>query len=70
MRAVVDGTADSQPGDPSNGGQNINRNEALPYLYRVTGITAGSKVVKLQCEQQGVTNHVDSGRFTVWAFAE
>lgn len=70
VRAVVDGTADSNAGEVFNGGDSAARNEALPYFYYATGIPSGDRVVKMQSEKQGTNNYVAQGRLVALAFAE
>lgn len=68
VRGVVDGTADGAAALPFNGG--AQRNEGLPYIYRATGVTAGSRIVKLQCHGNGQTSYVERGRLIAAAFVE
>jgi homoserine dehydrogenase len=71
VRGMVNGAEDSQANLPFNGGSTTAaRNEALPYIYRATGITAGSRITKLQCIANGVTNYVERGRLIAAAFVE
>ena len=70
VRAVVNGVADSGTGNNFNGGDPANRYENLGYDYMTTGITAGARIVKMQCEQQGTDNHTKQGRLIAIAFAE
>lgn len=67
IRAVVDGTADAGS-PPFNGGEV--RNEALPYIYFATGITAGTRTVKLQFGNTSNTSSVYRGRLAALAFVE
>jgi hypothetical protein len=71
VRGMVDGTGDAAPNQVFNGGSSTAaRNEALGYIYRATGITAGSRIVKMQCQANGSTNYVERGRLIALAFAE
>lgn len=68
VRGVVDGTADSMT-QPYNGGATA-RNEALPYFYTATGITAGTRTMKMQCQADTSSNVVERGRLLALAFGE
>lgn len=68
VRAVVNGTADPNSSPPYNGG--AARNEALPYGYFATGIPAGTRTVKLQCEADTNPSYVERGVLIALAFAE
>jgi hypothetical protein len=71
VRGMVDGTGDAAANQVFNGGSTTAaRNEALGYIYRATGITAGSRVVKMQCQANGSTNYVERGRLIAAAFVE
>jgi len=71
VRGMVDGTGDAAANQVFNGGSTTAaRNEALGYIYRATGITAGSRVVKMQCQANGSTNYVERGRLIALAFVE
>lgn len=67
VRAMVNGVGDAGT-LPYNGGQA--RNEGLPYIYRATGVTAGSRVVKMQCQADTDANRVERGRLIAAAFVE
>ena len=69
IRGVVDGSADASLMS-SNGGDPANRNESLTYINYVTGVAAGSRVVKLQSEKQGTNNIVATGRLIALAWTE
>jgi len=70
VRANVNGVADPESSFPYNGTQV--RNESLPYIYYATGITAGTRTVKLQTQGDGGSNgvFVERGRLIALAFAE
>lgn len=68
VRGVVNGTADPAASFPFNGGEA--RNEALPYIYYATGVTAGTRTVKMQCQADTDPNVVERGRLTALAFVE
>ena len=68
IRSMVDGVADGSPSVMANG-YDV-RNEALPYLYYATGVTAGSRIVKLQCQADTDPNYVESGRLMALAYVE
>ena len=68
VRGVVNGTADPAATFPFNGGEA--RNEALPYIYYATGVTAGTRTVKMQCQADTDPNVVERGRLTALAFVE
>lgn len=68
IRASVNAVADSAPNPFFNGGEV--RNEALPYIYYATGVTAGNRTVKLQCQADTDPNIVDRGRLLAFAFVE
>ena len=74
VRSVVAGAADAgvYGGGNFNGGSTaLPRNEAFPYIYYATGITAAANVVKLQCQADTATNNiVTQGRLTAFAFVE
>lgn len=68
FRAVVNGVADGNPDYMLNYGYaSTIRREALFYIYLKTGVTAGSRIVKLQCAGSG---HLYDARMIVWAFGE
>jgi hypothetical protein len=67
-RAMVNGVADGSSTIPYNGGQA--RNEGWPYVYRATGVTAGSRIVKMQCQADSDPNVVERGRLVAAAFVE
>lgn len=70
IRAMVDGVADAAP-KGSNGSANPTRLEAQSYIYSVSGIAAGARIVKLQAQaDSGVNeaNYVASGRLIAIAF--
>lgn len=68
IRGVVNGVADGAALFPFNGGRL--RNEGLPYIYRATGVTSGSRIVKLQCYGDSETSVVERGRLIAAAFVE
>ena len=68
IRAVVNSVADAGPPLMGNGG--AVRNEALPYIYWVAGIAAGTRTVKLQAYGGATTAYVQTGRLMAFAFAE
>ena len=68
VRGVVNGTADPAASFPFNGGEA--RNEALPYIYYATGVTAGTRTVKMQCQADTDPNVEERGRLTALAFVE
>lgn len=68
VRANVNGTGDPAGSFPFNGG--AARNEAVPYIYYATGIPAGTRTVKLQCQADVNPNVVERGRLIALAFAE
>lgn len=69
VRAVVDGTADPAAIHIFNGAEV--RNEALPYIYQVTGIPAGTRNVRMQFSGDASgTAFVERGRLIAIAFAE
>ena len=68
IRSMVDGVADGSPTVMANS-YDV-RNEALPYLYYATGVTAGSRIVKLQCQADTDPNYVESGRLMALAYVE
>lgn len=70
VRAVVNGAADPATNLPFNGGASIARNENLSYEYYAINVPAGTRTVKLQCEQQGTNNVVERGRLIALAFTE
>lgn len=71
VRGMVDGTGDAAANQVFNGGSTTAaRNEALGYIYQATGIPAGSRIVKMQCQANGTTNYVERGRLIALAFAE
>lgn len=71
-RSMVNGVADPAAVFPFNGkvATVAARNEALGYIYKVGGITAGSRVVKLQCAADTNPNYVERGRLMAAAFVE
>lgn len=71
VRAVVNGTADPETNHNFNGGEF--RNEALPYIYQVTGVPAGTRNVRMQFSgtfDTSNTSFVERGRLIAIAFAE
>jgi len=68
VRAMVNAVADPGTVPFFNGG--AVRNEALPYFYYTTGVTAGSRIVKLQCQADTDPNVVDRGRLEAFAYVE
>lgn len=71
VRANVDGNTDANDSMSSNGGEaSEDRNEALPYIFRITGVAAGTKTVKLQCQANSDPNIVTRGRLIAQAFVE
>lgn len=69
LRGVIDGTADSADAQ-YNGSANPVRNEALPYIWYRTGIAAGSRIVKLQCQGGSPASYITNGRIIALAFTE
>jgi hypothetical protein len=67
VRANVNGTGDSGT-IPFNGGEA--RNEALSYCYRVSGVIAGTRTIKLQCQADTDPNVVERGRMVALAYVE
>lgn len=70
VRASVDGNTDTNHNYAANGSDTVARNEALPYLYRIASIAAGTKTVKLQCRNDTNANIVTRGRLIAMAFLE
>lgn len=68
VRANVNGTGDAAASPVFNGGEA--RNEALPYIYRVSGVTAGTRTIKLQCQADTDPNVVERGRMLAFAYVE
>lgn len=62
--------------DPAAGYGSVNttgsaaRNEACPLVTYATGITSGSRIVKLVGKGGGATNHYTQGRLIALAFVE
>lgn len=69
IRAMVNGVADTGT-IPFNGSQTEIRNGSVSYLYYTTGVTAGSRLVKMQCQANTVNNVVERGRLIALAFVE
>ena len=67
VRAHVNGTGETGT-IPYNGG--AARNEALPYIYFVGGVPAGTRTVKMQCQANVDPNYVERGRMIAAAFVE
>lgn len=73
VRALVNGVADASPTNIANGSEDGARYESLGYVYVATGVVAGSRIVKLQCQADtGVneSNVVKYGRMIALAFCE
>jgi hypothetical protein len=68
VRGNINGTADASPNNQKNGGGF--RNEGLSYFYRLSGVAAGVRTIKLQCQADTDPNVVDSGRLLVMAYVE
>ena len=68
IRGSIDGNTDAD--NNYNGSANPKRNEAFPYFWYKTGITAGNKIVKLQCQQKTQNLYVTKARLIAFAFAE
>lgn len=64
--AVVNGVADANPAIMENASSSPARQELLFYAYLTTGVTAGSRVVKLQ----GSGGHVSWGYMLALAIGE
>ena len=71
VRGVIDGVADDDP-DNFNGSMSPSRNEALPYYWYQTSVSAGSRIVKIQSKEaaDGIDNRIFDGRLIVLAFGE
>ena len=67
VRANVNGTGDAGL-LAFNGGDAINR--ALAYEYYATGITAGTRTIKMQCQADTDPNYVQRGRMFAFAYVE
>lgn len=68
VRANVNGTGDAAASPVFNGGEA--RNEALPYIYRVSGVAAGTRTIKMQCQADTDPNVVERGRMLAFAYVE
>ena len=68
VRGLIDGTADAD--NNYNGSANPKRNEAFPYFWFKTGIAAGNRIAKLQCQQKIQNLYVARARLIALAFAE
>lgn len=68
IQTVIDGTAQNHDG--ANGSMNPPRNEGETRIAIKTGVTSGSKVVKLQAMADGNPTHVTGGYLIAIAFAE
>lgn len=68
VRANVNGTGDAAASPVFNGGEA--RNEALAYIYRVSGVTAGTRTIKMQCQADTDPNVVERGRMLAFAYVE
>ena len=69
VECVVNGVNDTADSNSFNGSAPV-RNEGLPYIYLKTGVTAGSRIVKLQCKADGSDNIVQQGRIIALAIVE
>lgn len=69
VRADVNGTPDAGT-IPFDGSQTEVRNGLYAYEYYFTGVTAGTRLVKLQCQANGSSNIVERGRLIAQAFVE
>jgi len=69
-RSVVNGTADPSSSQPFEGSQTEVINRSLAYDYYATGVTAGTRTVKLQCQADTDPNIVTRGILTALAFVE
>lgn len=71
VRATIDGVADPASYYPYDGGLTTGaKNETIPYVYVATGITAGSRLVRMQCTSDSSTSYVERGRIVAAAFVE
>ena len=68
IRGLIDGTADADAN--YNGSSNPKRNEAFPYIWYKTGIAAGNRIAKLQCQEKTQDLYVTKARLIALAFAE
>lgn len=69
VRAMVNGVADTGT-IPFNGSQTEVHNESHSYFYYTTGVTAGSRLVKMQCQADTSNNIVERGRLIALAYVE
>lgn len=70
VRAVVNGVADANSSNIENGSEDGARIEDLGYVYQTTGVTAGSRIVKLQSQKDNSNVVITAGRLIALAFCE
>lgn len=70
VRAVVGATSDGDALYMANGSEDGSRSEALPYIYRLTGVAAGTVTVKLQSQKDTSNVVVTAGRMIALAICE
>lgn len=70
LRAVVNGVADAGAPLGGNNAASVLRVEEQGYIYLATGVTAGSRVVKLQASGTSNGPHITEGRLFAMAVTE